>query len=185
MSNPPIVTRPTQSQTLRRLLDNLRVIDTHLDDVDGWRGADIGGQYVRIEATDILVPADGAHREYLVAVHLFTRPLRGELHDHRWPFAVYPYGVGLPGGTPLYDMPWEHAGRSGALTVRAGHPYAIEDCGVRHAVHGLCPHLSVILTDVTAPPTRPNRLSRTPLPPEATAGLLAQARTALRRTADR
>ncbi len=42
--------------------------------------------------------------------------------------------------------------------------------------------MSLTLTDITAPPTRPNRLTVVALPTETTKTVLAQARDAFRRT---
>jgi hypothetical protein len=177
----PILTSPAHSPTLRRLVENLEVINVHLDNADAWRGADVGDQYVRIEAIDSLVTAGAERREYAVAVHVFARPVHGDLHDHRWPFAVYPFAAGLPDGTALYEMPWEDGEQSGVMTVCSRYPYAIEDCAVRHAVHGLHPHLSLTVSDITDPPTRPNRLTIVPLSAHVTDVVLAYARDAFRR----
>jgi hypothetical protein len=178
----PILTSPAQSPTLQRLVADLAAIDAHLDEADAWRAAELGDQYIRIEAKDSLVTSGPQRREYAVAVHIFARPVSGDLHDHRWPFAVYPFAAGPPDGTPLYEMPWEHEGQSGVATVRARYPYAIEECAVRHAVRGLHPHMSVTVSDITDPPTRPNRLSVVPLSANVTDVVLAYARNAFRRS---
>jgi hypothetical protein len=182
MPESPILTSPAHSPTLQRLIEDLAAIDAHLDDADAWRAAELGDQYIRIEANDSLVTSVPERREYAVAVHIFARPVHGDLHDHRWPFAVYPFAAGLADGTPLYEMPWEHGGQSGVATVRVRHAYAIEDCAVRHAVRGLQPHLSVTVSDITDPPTRPNRLTVAPLSANVTDAVLAYARNAFRRS---
>ncbi|MBW0016332.1 MAG: hypothetical protein JO236_02105 [Mycobacterium sp.] len=180
MPDLPILTSPGHSLTLRRLVENLAAIDTHLDNADAWRGAEIADQYIRIEATDSLVSSGAQRREYVVAMHVFPRPVNGDLHDHRWPFAVYPFAAGLPDGTPLYEMPWEHEQRSGIITIGSRYPYAIEDCAVRHAVRGLRPHMSLTVADITDPPTRPNRLAVAALSANVAAAMLAYARDAFR-----
>jgi hypothetical protein len=183
MPDLPILTSPTDSPTLRRLLEDLGAIDAHLDDAGAWRAVDVADQYIRIEAADSLVTAGPERREYSVAMHVFPRPIVGDLHDHRWPFAVYPFGAGLPDGTPLYEMPWEHGQRSGVMTVRSRYPYAIEECAVRHAVRGHRGHLSLTVADITDPPTRPNRLAVVELSGSVTEVVLAYARAAFRRSA--
>jgi hypothetical protein len=180
MADLPISTTPADSPTLHRLVENLPVINAHLDDPDSWRGVDLGDQYIRIEAVDSLVAAGPPRREYSVAVHLFPKPVQGDLHDHRWPLAVYPFAAGMPDGTPLYEMPWEHGPKSGVMTVFSRCPYAIEECAVRHAVRGLLPHMSLTVADITEPPTRPNRLVVMPLSAHVTDVLLAYARDAFR-----
>ena len=147
----PILTSPEQSPTLQRLVADLASNDAHLDETDAWRAAELGDQYIRIEAKDSLVTSGPVRREYAVAVHIFARPVSGDLHDQGWPFAVYPFAAGLPDGTPLYEMPWEHGGQSGVALVRARYAYAIEECAVRHAVRGLHPHMSVTVSDITNP----------------------------------
>jgi hypothetical protein len=180
MPDLPILTEPARSPTLQRLLHDLEVINIRLDNPDAWRGADIADQYIRIEAIDSLVTAGPQRREYAVAVHVFAKPVHGDLHDHRWPFAVYPFAVGLPNGTPLYEMPWEDGQQSGVMTVCSRYPYAIEKCAVRHAVRGLHPHMSLTVADITDPPTRPNRLTVVPLSTHVTDVVLAYARDAFR-----
>ena len=183
MPDLPILTSPELSPTLGRLVDSLEMIDAHLDRPQAWQAHEVGGMYVRIEATDSLVSRGPDRREYGVAVHVFPRLIQGELHDHRWPFAVYPFGHGLPDATPLYEMPWEYGQQSGVMIVGARRPYALEETAVRHAVRGLRPHMSLIFADITAPPTRPNRLSMAPLTAAATEDVLAQARDAFRQRA--
>jgi hypothetical protein len=178
----PILTSPARSPTLHRLVENLGAINVHLDDTGAWRGAEVGDQYIRIEAADSLVTAGPEPREYVVAVHVFPRPVHGDLHDHRWPFAIYPFAAGLPEGSPLYEMPWEHGQQSGVMTVCSRYPYAIEECAVRHAVHGLHPHMSLTVSDITDPPTRPNRLSVVPLSAHVTDIVLAYVRDAFRQS---
>ncbi len=148
---------------------------------------DVGEQYIRVDADDSLV-CEGVfggppRREYSVAVHVFPRPVLGDLHDHRWPFAVYPFGAGLPDGTPLYEMPWEHGLHSGVMTVCSRYPYAIEECAARHAVRGHRAHMSLMLADITDPPTRPNRLAVVELSARVTDVVLAYVRDAFRRAA--
>jgi hypothetical protein len=181
VSDPAIVTSPTQSPTLRRLVDNLGVIVAHLDQPESWQGAQVGNAYVRLEAVDSLVDAGANFREYAVGVHIFGEPQIGDLHDHRWPFAVYPFAKGVPDGARLYEMPWEHGSQRGCLTVCSGCPYAIEQCSVRHAVRSLRPHMSITLTDITDPPSRPNRFSVTVLSPEAVKRALVYTQLALSR----
>jgi hypothetical protein len=180
MSDLPVLASPAQSPTLRLLLENLAAIDFHLDNPDAWRGADVADQYIRIEAADSLVTAGSQRREYAVAMHVFPRPVNGDLHDHRWPFAVYPFAAGVPDGTPLYEMPWEDSRQSGTMTVRSGYPYALEECAVRHAVRGLRPHMSLTVSDITDPPTRPNRLTVEPLSANVTEVILGYVREAFR-----
>jgi hypothetical protein len=182
MPDLPILTSPAHSPALQRLLENLQAINVHLDNTDAWRAADVGDQYICIEAIDSLVSAGPPRREYSVAVHVFPRPVHGDLHDHRWPFAVYPFAHGVPDGTPLYEMPWEHRQQSGVMTVCSRYPYAIEECAVRHAVRGLHPHMSLTVADITDPPMRPNRLAVVPLSAHVTDVVLAYARDAFRRT---
>jgi hypothetical protein len=176
------LTSPADSLTLRRLLANLDMIIARLGDPEGWQGARVGDVYARLETLDSLVSTERDSREYAVGLHEFAQPRSGELHDHRWPFAVYPFGDGLPDEAPLYEMPWEDRQQHGTMTVWPHRPYAIEKCSVRHAVHGLRPHMSLTLTDITIPPARPNRLNLTPLPPDAVAQILARARHALWQT---
>jgi hypothetical protein len=163
------------------LRDNLDLIAARLDDPAAWQGVRVGDEYLRIEAIEGLTSTGGRSRDYSVGLHEFPRTRVGDLHDHRWPFAVYPFGVDAAAGTPLYDMPWQHGRRHGSMTVRAHHPYALEHCRVRHAVHGLRPHMSITLTDVTDPATRPNRLAVAPIPSDQVASVLARMRTALGR----
>jgi hypothetical protein len=179
MADSPILMSSQYSTTLRRMVENLAVIDAHLDDAGAWRGADIADQYVRIEAADSLL-IEG--HEHSVAMHIFARAVTGDLHDHRWPFAVYPFVAGVPDGTPLYEMPWQHWEQSGVVTVCSRYPYAIEECAVQHAVRGLRPHMSLTVADITDPPTRPNRLALTPLTANVTEILLAYVRNAFRQS---
>lgn len=127
-----------------------------------------------------MVASKPDHREYAVGIHLFERPARTELHDHRWPFAVYPFGEHVAKGTPLYDMPWEDGPDSGTVTIRSHQPYAIRRSSIRHAVHSVRPHLSIVMTDVTAPPAREPRLPAViPLPRDEITLLLLRIRRAL------
>lgn len=87
-------------------------------------------------------------------------------HDHRYPLAVFPFGdVGTATSDVLYEMPWqrrvptEGSTVCDVLVVRDSAPWAILDHQhVWHAVHSKPVHFSVLLSDATDPPTRPDRL---------------------------
>jgi hypothetical protein len=152
------------------LEDLLPAIVEKLADRSAWRGFRLaeeaaGHEYARLQCLDRLVAGSPA-AEYVVAVHRFERGYGGaELHDHRYPFAVFPFAESSRRGLALYEMPWERrAGKrviaSGLFVVRSGEPYAIEDhAEVFHAVRSLRPHLSVVLSDATRLASRPNRLA--------------------------
>jgi hypothetical protein len=179
-----IVVDEERSPLLRRLVAHIDVIVARLDDLAAWRGFRVegsGGTSDRLVCVDHLVTTPPEPREYLVSLHIFDGTDQGELHDHRWPLAVYPVGEGVPPGEPLYDMPWLDGDRSGTTIVRSGQPYAIERVSVQHAVRGLRPHISIVLADVTSPPSRENRLAVRPLDEAELRGALARARAALAR----
>ena len=178
----PILTSPASSPTLRRLIDNLEMINIHLDDASAWRAIDVADQYIRIETADSMVVSEPERREYSVALHVFPKPVQGDLHDHRWPIAVYPFAPGVPDGTPLYEMPWELGQQSGVVNVCSRYPYALEECAIRHAVRGLRPHMSLTVADITDPAKRPNRLVIEKLSANVTEVVLAYVREAFRRS---
>ena len=121
--------------------------------------------YLRLQCHDRL-RSSSSGVGYLVGVHAFDRAdTQTAWHDHRSPIAVFPYCPSGTVGSLLYHMPWEHRRdgavvRSGILDVRSGAPYAIETPRtVFHAVHGVAPHLSVVLADTSMSATRAERMA--------------------------
>lgn len=119
--------------------------------------------YFRLECRERLVIGQG-ERGYIVAIHHFDQSAgKTALHDHRFPFAVWPFDAHGHLDDPLYDMPWER--RHGAQTVEKGvvtadwgRPYAIEaHQQVFQAVHSRRPHYSLTLADDSQAPSRPER----------------------------
>ena len=78
-------------------------------------------------------------------------------------------------------MPWQiRGGARGTMLVRSGEPWAIDRCGeVLHAVHGKQPHLSIVMTETTAPATRDNRMVVEALADDEVGEILARVRHAL------
>ena len=175
-----VLTDTESSPLLRTLRRHLDRIVSRLDDPAWWSGLDVGdGLYQRLENVDYLVSSGPDPHKFSVGVHVFDQPGDGQMHDHRWPFAVFPFGENSAEGDPLYDMPWKYRWKSGTVIVRSRHPYAIERTEVRHAVHPLRPHMSIVLTDITEPAARPNRLSVNPLTLETVENVLTRTRRAL------
>lgn len=123
---------------------------------------------------------------FSLAVHLFDAV--GEetrLHDHRYPLAVFPFAAGTrPTDGPLYEMQWvdRNAGARSVVPVRHGETWAVaHPTRIQHTVRTLQPHASVILADVTAAPTRPDRMVSTPLPPGEITRVREIIRSALQR----
>ncbi len=168
MSTQAVLIDARQSVLIADLMASLHTIAAKLTEQGSWRSFAVqdpeltGAGYERLVCQDSLCSPDGA-REYRVGVHRFGVAERATaMHDHRYPFAVYPFGP--PRGESVYEMPWERQGGTGAdmecglLVVRSGHPYAIHDCGVRHAVVNARSYLSVTIADVTMSPARVDRM---------------------------
>ena len=165
---PAIAVSPDDSPLLKLILRARAKIRGKLAEREPWDGIRViepesGEAYLRVVCRDLLVTGT-PERDYRLAVHEFGgTPFTGRMHDHRWPLAVLALGAGAE---PLYEMPWERVGTTerGVCVVRPGDAYAIDDCtGVRHAVHSKRPHLSIVLTDVTDPARRENRLRTEPM----------------------
>lgn len=181
-----IVTDRSASLLLRTLHAFLPDIVARLGDAACWRGWFVGDDavgYSRLVCRDELVGAGGRPR-VVVAGHEFAGRGCGELHDHRFPLAVLPLAA-TAGDGALYHMPWQRRGPDGAIGERGEHPvwpgvaYAIEDCrAVWHAVQSQRPHLSVVLSDVSGPPAREDRLVSRPLADDACATLRQRLRVA-------
>jgi hypothetical protein len=171
-----ILTSPRDSRMLRHLAVLLPAAVERLDAPDRWDAfrvtdPDDGPSYERLVCRDQAV-FDHAGVVYGVAIHRFPPSgVRTAMHDHRFPLAVLPFQPGVESGGFLYDMPWELriSGATldaGVSVVRAGVPYAIErHREVYHAVHSHGAHCSLVLVDLTAPPSRPDRLRSDPLEP--------------------
>ncbi len=156
-----VATRAEQSPLLRALLHVAPRLGSRLRCAEAWKGFRVEDTYERVVAVDDVVL--GGSR-LLVGLHAFpSMSAEGALHDHRWPLAVLP--LSADGAELLYEMPWAAPdGSAGLLEVRAGQPYALDDCRVRHAIRSHAAHLSLNLTDITHPPSRENRLRVEPLP---------------------
>jgi hypothetical protein len=66
-----------------------------------------------------------------------------------------------------------------SCTITAGPWHAIERCSVQQAVRGRRSHVSIVLADVTSPPSRENRLAVRALDEAELRSALARARAAL------
>ncbi|HEY5933258.1 MAG TPA: hypothetical protein VIU61_01410 [Kofleriaceae bacterium] len=158
-----VATRPEDSPLLARLLQALPQIRVRLTEPSAWRGIVVreparAVAYRRAVCRDELATAT---RTFRVSLHDFEdASYEGELHDHRWPIAVMPLDPAGERDVPLYEMPWQiKGGASGTLLVRSGEPWAIDRCSdVLHAVRSLRPHLSIVMSEITAPATRENRM---------------------------
>jgi hypothetical protein len=110
------------------------------------------------------------HSTYAVAAHLFEDVgHETDLHDHRYPLAVFPFAVDGNGTDPLYEMQWVEVstGAKQTVVVRSGESWAVaQPTQVKHTVKSLRPHASIVLADVTNPPTRAQRLEVDKLLPE-------------------
>lgn len=148
---------------LERLRAVVPAVLARLDDDDAWRGFYAGdpdghgGERERLLCRDRIHDARRG-RMWSVAVHRFAGAgAKTALHDHRYPLAVFPFGA--VDGAALYEMPWERGDERGSVLVKDKAPWAIADHrGVRHAVHSLDVHYSVVLADVTDAPARADRL---------------------------
>jgi hypothetical protein len=91
------------------------------------------------------------------------------LHDHRYPLAVFAFAADDDATTPLYEMTWVAGGAAPRrVSVAPGTLWAVaRPATVQHTVKSLRPHASMVITDVSAAPTRAQRLSTKPLAPEA------------------
>jgi hypothetical protein len=177
-----IATRTEDALLLRRLVRALPMIHEKLGEAAAWRGIhvtepELEETYLRIVSRDDLVAGDV---RLGVAVHLFERTgYAGRMHDHRWPIAVMPLDLEGRAGEPLYAMPWEvrrddAVVERGELVVRSGAPWAIERCSdVFHAVRSIQSHLSIVVSDVSGPAARANRMVTSPLT-EAEVGVIAE-----------
>lgn len=109
-------------------------------------------------------------REYNVSAHLFESfGVETAPHDHRYPLAVFPFAIDARAGGPLYEMQWinTRTQATSRVVVNAGDVWAIaEPLSVRHTVRTLSPHASIILSDVTEPATRDDRMTTSTLPPQ-------------------
>lgn len=166
--SPPVATRERESRLLQVLARALPLIAQRLREPSAWRGIhvsepDASDRYDRIVCNDELVLRNELH--YSVGVHAFAAGFCGRMHNHRWPLAVFPLG----GPGVLYEMPWElrdgdRVVRRGQLDVRAGEPWAIESyVEVHHAVVSRAAYFSIVLSDVTKPASRDNRLRTEPM----------------------
>ena len=177
---PRLHTTPDESPLLGHLVRLLPTIAARLDEAEAWRGllirdTRVDTAYVRLVCRDLLVSREAPPRQYLIGAHCFDKaPSKGQLHNHRFPLAVLPFGEGACGDETLYEMPWEarvdgQCVDRGLMRVRSGRPYAMEPClALYHAVHSLRPHMSISLADVTEDPARPDRLDRADLPAQST-----------------
>ena len=183
---------PRDSRLLRDLIRCTEAIQAKLSEPEQWRGfllsdPDEGHSYQRLQCLEQLELGSGV--QYSIGVHRFdVRKRQTAMHDHRYPFVVLPLPESGQPGVPLYDMPWEHRRGArvldaGVIRVRAGDAYAIEDHrNVFHAVRSLRPHASIVMADVSAPPSRENRLKVSALSERATEELRLFTLTALRTT---
>lgn len=173
----------TLVRDLRRFLP---AIHTRLRAHDAWTAyrvtdPETGHTYDRLLCKTLLKALDSGTR-YQVAAHVFHAPPVGTaMHDHRHPFAILPLALDGRVGQVVYRMPWqlrkgEEVIESGVLDVKAGRPYAIEQPkAVWHAVFGTAPHLSLVIADVSQPPTRAARSAVAALGDTATQTLCATA----------
>lgn len=174
-----VLTDPAASPLLRLLWQQLPQIADRAGDAGDWRGWRVtdpekpGAGYLRLVCRHELCADGGTLRRIIVALHAFGGGGQGAMHDHRWPLAVLPLAADSATDSPLYAMPWERRvdGRvreQGTRTIQHGGAYAIEDhTEIWHAVHSSRPHDSVMITNVTASPSRANRLHSEELPPAA------------------
>lgn len=114
----------------------------------------------------LVVQATG--RTFSVAANLFEAAgQETALHHHRYPLAVVALSIDDDLDAPLYEMTWvdERRGRATELvTVVPGATWAIaQPSRVRHTVRSLRPHASIVIADVTKPPSRTQRLDTTPM----------------------
>ena len=70
----PISTSPAHSPTLQRLVENLAMINVRLDNAGAWKAADVGDQYIRVEADDSLVTAGPPRRDMQSLCMCFPDP---------------------------------------------------------------------------------------------------------------
>lgn len=179
-----VATRPEDSPLLARLIQALPQIRVRLAEPVAWRGILVrepgrAVSYRRAVCRDELATTSQTFR---VSLHDFAEGgYEGELHDHRWPIAVLPLDPAGVLHVPLYEMPWQVRGGSrGTLIVRSGEPWAIDRCGdVLHAVKSLRPHLSIVMSEITAPATRENRMQIEPLLDDEVAAIVMRVRHAL------
>ena len=179
-----VATRPEDSPLLARLLQALPQISARLAEPSAWRGIVVreparAVSYRRAVCRDELASPTQVFR---VSLHDFEdATYEGELHDHRWPIAVMPLDPSGECDVPLYEMPWQiNDGASGTLLVRSRQPWAIDRCSeVLHAVRSLRPHLSIVMSEITAPATRENRMVIEPLADEDVAAMVMRVRHAL------
>jgi hypothetical protein len=163
-----VATRPDDSPLLARLLQALPQIRARLAEPAAWAGILVREPerpvaYRRVVCRDDLATS---RQTFRVALHDFEdASYDGELHDHRWPIAVLPLDLAGVVRVPLYEMPYQvRGGASGTLIVRSGEPWAIDRCReVLHAVRSMRPHVSIVMSEITAPATRENRMVIEPL----------------------
>jgi hypothetical protein len=109
-------------------------------------------------------------RTWAVSAHLFeVVGHETALHDHRYPLAVFAFAVDDDATSPLYEMTWvAGSATQRRVSVAPGTLWAVaHPATVQHTVKSLRPHASIVITDVSAAPTRAQRLSTTPMEPEA------------------
>ncbi len=109
-------------------------------------------------------------RTWAISAHLFdVVGHETALHDHRYPLAVFAFAVDDDATTPLYEMTWAAGGAAPRrVSVAPGTLWAVaRPATMQHTVKSLRPHASIVVADVSAAPTRPQRLSTMPLEPEA------------------
>ncbi len=127
-----------------------------------------------------------SNRLYALSAHLFDRDgVETKPHDHRYPLAVFPFALDDDDASPLYEMMWRNSttGHEQRVHVGPGDMWAIaKPTEIRHTVKSLRPHGSVLIADVTDPPTRPDRMSQTPLQPKDITRVRTTLAVALRRT---
>ena len=179
-----VATRREDSPLLARLYQALPQIRERLTDPTAWLGIVVREPerpvaYRRAVCRDELATS---RQTFRIALHDFEDArYEGELHDHRWPIAVLPLDPAGALHVPLYEMPWQaRGGARGALLVRSGEPWAIDRCSdVLHAVHSKQPHVSIVMSEITAPATRENRMVIEPLTDADVVEIVTRVRHAL------
>jgi hypothetical protein len=93
-----------------------------------------------------------------VGLHSFVPQVeRNALHDHRFPLEVYPFAA-QEGPESLGVMTVLRDGVTQNWPLQSGMPYGLPARGVKHAIYPSSSFYSVVLSTVSASPTRPSRM---------------------------
>ena len=114
-----------------------------------------------------------------VGLHAFIpQAERNALHDHRFPLEVYPFAA-QEGPEVLGVLTVQREGVTREWPLHSGMPYGLPARGVKHAVHPSRSCYSVVLSTVSASPTRPSRMREEPLTGQQADTLRGRMRAAL------